>query len=131
MIFYRAMTSDAPNASLFRAGIGIDAALERDVASRIAEAIGRALRAPRDLAFVRQYRIAHARGRLAQASHDVAEQLRRAGSMPSRDSLAFSMMMAVNHARPESRLIADNPVADLSIGDRCLLGANDYFGGAR
>jgi hypothetical protein len=128
MHVYRGLTASTPRASLFRAGIGIEAPLTRDKASRIAEAIGRALRGPRDDEFVHQYGLAHARGRMMQGAHDAAEDLRQRDIPVTRDNLELELMMAVRCGR--GGLIVDNAaIANDSIEKRIKFCANDYLGG--
>ena len=67
------------------------------------------------------------RGRLAQAAHDCAEQLRRDGVPVTPDDLALRLMLAaMKHRRPEAKYILGNPLA-MSVEDQCSLAANDYF----
>jgi hypothetical protein len=132
MRIYDGLTQDTPRASLFRAGIGIEL-LERDQASAITEAVGRKLRGPRDLEFVHKYELAHTRGRLLQAAHDAAEDLRRDvqtiargrnGAEVNRENLELAMMLTVGTKR--GALVVDNPLTD-SIEKRIKFAVNDYL----
>jgi hypothetical protein len=60
---YRGLTGDSRAARVFRAGIGLDAALDRNAASPVAEAVGRGLRGQPDLDFCHEYEAAFARAR--------------------------------------------------------------------
>lgn len=63
MRVFHGLTGDSRAAGVFRAGLGVGAALARDAASRVAEAVGRGLRGQPDLDFCRAYETAFARGR--------------------------------------------------------------------
>ena len=128
MRIYRGLTAATPSTAVFRAGIGIDAPLTRDSVSPIAEAVGRALRGPRDEEFVLQYELACTRARLMQAAHDAAEDLRHIGAPVTRDSLELAMMMTIGGRR--GALILDNPLSD-PVEKRIKFAASDYLGDAR
>ena len=118
MTIYKSLVAGTPSASLFRAGVGLAEPQARDFASRLAELIGRALRGPTDPDFARRYALAHLRGRLAQAAHDCAEQLRRDGVPVTPDDLTLRLMLAAMKHRPEAKYILGNPLA-MSIEDQC------------
>ena len=125
-IVYDGLAADTAEASLFRAGAGLTEPPTRDFASRLAELIGRALRGPHDPEFARRYTIAHVRGRLAQAAHDCAEQLRRDDAPVTRENLELRLMLAAMRHGPEAKYLLGNQV-DISIEGQCGLAANDYF----
>jgi hypothetical protein len=125
---YRGLIAATSSAAVFRAGIGVDAPLSRDSASRLAEHAGRTLRGPRDQEFIFQYGLIQTRVRLMQAAHDAAEDLRRGGAPVTRDNLELAMMMTIGGRR--GALILDNPLCD-SIEKRMKFAASDFLEDAR
>jgi hypothetical protein len=118
MTVFNGLTADTGRASVFRAGIGLDAPLMRDPASRLADAIGRALRGPRDPDSERRWKLTYLRSQLFQAAHDAAEDLRRDGVEVTAENLRGALEFAVVYARPRSSLIPweiDNAVVEQMI----------------
>jgi len=111
-------------AALFRAAVGVPAPLSRSEASSLTTAIVRELRGARDSKFDHQYRLAHARGRLLQAAHDRAEEMRRDGVEITRDNLELRMMMTI--ASRGGEVILVNPI-DVPIEDRVAIAVRDFF----
>jgi hypothetical protein len=133
---FRALTAppgpDLParRAQLFRVGIGLSQPLPRGEASDLADALGKALRGPRDAVFERRTLLAHLRGLLFQQAHDSAEGLRREGLEITSANLRAELMIAVVYAKPKSELVPWH--LDSSIVERMIeVVVNDYFGGAR
>jgi hypothetical protein len=133
---FRALTAptgpDLParRAQLFRVGIGLSQPLPRSEASDLADALGKALRGPRDAVFERRTLLAHLRGLLFQQAHDSAEGLRREGLEITSANLRAELMIAVVYAKPKSELVPWH--LDSSIVERMIeVVVNDYFGGAR
>jgi hypothetical protein len=101
---FRGLSALTPRALIFRAGIGLAESLSKDRASRLADAIGRALRGAPDLVLERQLLLAHLRGQLLQAVFDGAEDLRHDGIAVSPENLRTALTFAIVYARPRSEL---------------------------
>jgi hypothetical protein len=121
----------ARRARLFRVSVGLPPEpLSRGEASRLADAIGRALRGPRDPVFERRMLLAHLRGLLMQQAHDSAEELRRDNIDVTPENLRSALMFATVYARPRSELWPCG-VSDAEVKNMIMLVVDDYFGESR
>jgi hypothetical protein len=115
---FRGLTALTPRALIFRVAIGLSTPLSRDEASRLADALGRALRGAPDRDFDRKMVIAHLYANLERLALQVEARMRRQGVPVTPDTLALLMADELARTRPRSTVVPwflDQPTVDFVI----------------